>query len=184
MTLGLKYGRDRLPERIAGSLWKRWNRGLFSDFFGAEVLVLPVPGHAPIRDGSSWPIQDLAIALEKYSMCQARSWLQRTKRVQKSAFADPGQRPTSLDHYSSISLYPDSSLFRPAKITVLDDVVTRGATLYGCVRRVRDAFPDAEVVAFAVVRTLSNVPLIDKMIHPVEEGTIRSDLSGSTLREP
>lgn len=184
MTLGLKYGRDRLPERIAGYLWKRWNRGLFRDFFGAEVLVLPAPGHAPIRDGSSWPMQDLAIALEKYSMGQAHSWLRRTERVQKSAYADPGQRPTSLDHYSTIALYPDSSLFGPSRITVLDDVVTRGATLYGCVRRVRDAFPDAEVVAFAVVRTLSDVPSIDEMIDPVEKGTIRSDLAGTTSRTP
>ena len=184
MTLGFKYGRDRLPERIAGNLWKRWNHGLFRDFFGTEVIILPAPGHAPIRDGSSWPIQDLAIALGKYSMGQAHNWLRRTERVQKSAFAGPGQRPTALDHYSTIALYPDSSLFRPSRITVLDDVVTRGATLYGCVRRVRDTFPDADVVAFAVVRTLSNVPSIDNMFNPVEKGTIRSDLAGTTSRTP
>lgn len=183
---GLKHGRAQWLERIAGYISRRWQEGLFHDFFGPEVVILPVPGHAPIpgRDRRVWPIRDLASKLEQYTLGRRHDWLRRTTGVQKSAFAPPGERPTSGDHYSTIELHQEAPLLHPARVTVFDDVVTTGATLHACVRLVRDAFPAADVLAFAVVRTLSNVTLIDEMVDPVENGTVTLHPNGNTSRNP
>lgn len=183
---GLKLGRARMPERVAGYISQRWQEGLFHDFLGPDVVVLPAPGHAPVHSNARriWPLQDLATKLEQYTLGQRHNWLQRTTKVQKSAFAAPGERLTSNDHYSTIELCHETTLLHPARVTVLDDVVTTGATLHACVRRVRDAFPDAEVRAFAIVRALGKVAVIDDMIEPVEDGTIILHPSGITSRKP
>lgn len=181
---GLKYGRRSLPERIAGYVSRRWQEGLFRDFLGPEVVVVPVPGHAPIRgsDRRVWPIRDLATKLEQYRLGRQCDWLRRTAGVPKSAFAPPGERPTSSDHYETIELCRETPLLCPTRITVLDDVITTGATLHACVRIVRNAFPDADILAFAVVRALGKVDQIDNIIDPVEDGTITLHLNGKTSR--
>ena len=184
---GLKHGRRDFPVRIAGYIFRRWQEGLFQDFLGPDVVILPVPGHAPLRvsDRRVWPIRDLATKMEEYSLGRQRNWLRRTVPVQKSAFAPPSGRPMSSDHYSTIELRRETPLLRPpARITVLDDVVTTGATLHACVRRVRDVFADAQVLAFAVVCTLRNVSQVDNPVDPVEDGTITLQSNGITLRTP
>lgn len=175
-----------MPERIAGYISQRWQEGLFHDFLGPDVVILPAPGHAPIRGNARriWPLQDVATKLEQYTLGLQHNWLLRTAKVQKSAFAASGARPTSNDHYSTIELCNKTPLFLPARITVLDDVVSTGATLHACVRRVGDAFPDAEVRALAIVRALGKATLIDDMIDPVEDGTIELHSSGITSRKP
>ena len=70
------------------------------------------------------------------------------------------------------------------KITVLDDVITRGATLFACVRQLRESFPAATVRAFAVFRTMSYVLQIDSIEKPVENGTITLTNAGEPRREP
>lgn len=64
------------------------------------------------------------------------------------------------------------TVFPHKRITVLDDVITRGATLLACVLQLRKCFPDATVHGFALVRAKSEGP-IEKMVDPVEDGTIR-----------
>lgn len=187
MTIdGLKHGRAPWLEQIAGHISQRWQEGLFHDFLGPDVVILPAPGHAPIHGNARriWPIQDLATKLEQYTLGRRHNWLLRTTKVQKSAFAAPGERPTSGDHYSTIELCQEARLFHPTRVTVLDDVVARGATLHACVRRVRGTFPDAEIRALAVVRALGNVTMIDDMKDPVEDGTIILHPSGITSRKP
>ena len=59
--------------------------------------------------------------------------------------------------------------------------MTRGATLLGCARVVAARFPDCEVRALAVVRTMSKQE-ITAMLEPVE-GHIRLQ-NGVPRREP
>lgn len=61
------------------------------------------------------------------------TWLQRVDRVEKSAWAASGNRPTVADHYRTIAVSgsPSLGLGRGRRMTVVDDVVTTGATLYG-----------------------------------------------------
>ena len=68
----------------------------------------------------------------------------------------------------------------------MDDVITSGATLHACVRRIAEAFPSARVAAFAVVRTIANVEQLAEVFDPVPEGEGRIVLKadGSTRRVP
>ena len=69
---------------------------------------------------------------------------------------------------------------------VVDDVITSGATLFAVTQMVADAFPDAAVKAFALVRTLSDgeIPETeDRCLDPVV-GTIALNSDGTTTREP
>ena len=104
--------------------------------------------------------------------------------VRKSAFAAPGERPSVEEHYATNRRFGSSVSLFASEITVLDDVITRGATLFTCVRRLREFFPDAIVRAFAVVRTLMGyVPQVDRIVEPVENGIITLE-DGAPYRRP
>jgi adenine/guanine phosphoribosyltransferase-like PRPP-binding protein len=57
-------------------------------------------------------------------------------------------------------------LVPPERITVVDDVVTKGATLLAAASRLAEAFPNAEVLAFAILRTMGRVGNIEKIVDP------------------
>lgn len=69
------------------------------------------------------------------------------------------------------------------KILIVDDVVTRGATLLARASLVADRFPEAEVLAFALVRAISNPLDFHRMLMPVA-GTVTLREQGDTLRRP
>jgi len=48
----------------------------------------------------------------------------------------------------------------------VDDVITKGRTLLAAAIRVREAFPGAQVRAFALVRTMGLVPDIGRLLAP------------------
>ena len=47
-------------------------------------------------------------------------------------------------------------LFEPEEIVLVDDVVTRGSTAMGGVNRLAEAFPNAKIRAFAIMRVISH----------------------------
>ena len=49
---------------------------------------------------------------------------------------------------------------------MVDDIVTRGCTLLAAASRLSDAFPKADIRAFAMVRTMGLVPDITVTIDP------------------
>jgi predicted amidophosphoribosyltransferase len=116
-----------------------------------------------------------------------REWLRRRRKVPKSAWSR-GDRPTEERHHATIALSAPPALgFDPVgRITVVDDVITSGATLHACVRRIAASFPSADVAAFAVVRTIAGVAQLSKAFDPVREGkgliVLKAD--GSTQRTP
>ena len=98
-----------------------------------------------------------------------------------------GDRPTEERHHSTIGIPAPPDLgFDVARITVVDDVITTGATLHACVRRLAAAFPAADVAAFAIVRTITSVAQLSKAFDPVPEGKGRIVLNadGTTQRTP
>ena len=70
----------------------------------------------------------------------------------------------------------------PAHITIVDDVVTKGATLLAAASLIKDRFPDSEVKAFAVVRTMGFIDDIERIKRPCT-GTITLE-GGEAMREP
>lgn len=47
------------------------------------------------------------------------------------------------------------TLFEPDEILLVDDVVTRGATLLGAANKLVDAYPNARISTFAAIRTIN-----------------------------
>ena len=182
-TIGLKSGRgvDRLIDGLCESL----DSGYFADLFGDDVVVVPAPGHAPrLSPDQFWATLFLADAIVKTLGGNVQSYLERREVVKKAAYAKPEERPTFRNHLNTIQCVGPTGLFAPDRITVVDDVITRGATLAACVCLLEQAYPSAEVRAFAVVRTLRNTEALNRIMDPIDDGRIRIFSSGGTSRTP
>ena len=107
--------------------------------------------------------------------------LSRVTPVPKSAYASTGNRPTPHDHLESLQL--ELALGNPTTVTVVDDIITKGATLLAAVSLIKAHYPGAEVRAFGILRTLGLRPDVDDIIAPVV-GTITLTAYGDTAREP
>lgn len=147
---------------------------LLAEFFAGRVLV-PTPRRAPLPSKDAlWPSLQLCEALKRGGMgTDVLPCLVRTAAVPKSAFAGPGERPVPQQHYDTFRV--DRKLLdAPRMITVVDDFITKGATLLAAVSRVKAAFPGADVRAFALVRTMGFVSDIEAIDTPCR-GQIRFD---------
>jgi len=68
------------------------------------------------------------------------------------------------------------------RIVLVDDVITRGATMLGAASRLAEVYPEAEIRCFAMIRTMSRSETFVRILDPCL-GHIR--LSGDqTFREP
>jgi hypothetical protein len=119
------------------------------------------------KPGALWPSLVICEALKAEGLGrEIDPCLKRTKPVQKAATAGPGERPDPIDHYNTVVVERDSLLI-PEKITVVDDVITRGSSFVGVIPRIEDAFPGVPISCFAVVRTISEGD-IDAIPDPLE----------------
>jgi len=136
-------------------------------FFSLSDVLVPVPGSAPRSAAKgSWAAEHLAVALLDAGLGGAAwSGLRRIRAVTKSATAPPGARPTVSAHYESFDI--DRPPTAPESIVLIDDVVTKGRTLLAAASRVRDAFPESQIRAFALVRTMGMVESVQQLIDPV-----------------
>jgi hypothetical protein len=140
--------------------------GFFRD---ADVLV-PVPGSSP-RVCGTWVAADLARALVQEGLgTMAWPGLHRVWAVPKSATAAPGGRPTVSCHFESFLM--ERSSVDPASVVLIDDVITKGRTLLAAAARVREAFPHAQIRAFALLRTMGLITGIEHLLDPCR-GEIR-----------
>jgi len=154
---------------------------LFDDLFADSPLLVPVPRSSLPVQGGIWPASNIATALVQHGIGAAvLVCLERVTAVPKSAFAASGTRPKPIDHYDSIQA-TKMVTDRPS-LCLVDDVVTKGATLLAAASRLQEAYPQAKVTAFALVRTLGFVDDIDQIVEPAV-GTItqRGDVA---FRDP
>jgi hypothetical protein len=127
-----------------------------ADLLAADVLLVPAPGSAPLlprQPHALWVARRIGEELRAAGFGgRLEPLLLRRQAVAKSAFARRGARPGVQEHYDSFVVAPRAGE-PPARITLIDDVITRGATLLAGASRLAEAFPEATVRAFAMVRT-------------------------------
>jgi len=165
-------------ERPAASALRRWVPGTAGSL---AITLVPAPRSAPLFEGALWPAKRICDELVRRHLGrEVYPCLKRIEAVPKSAFAQPGSRPDARKHLRSIEMLP--SLAPPPVITIVDDVVTKGATLLAAASHISSAFPGAVVRAFAVVRTMGLVPEVEEVIDPCI-GRIRWD-GVNIRREP
>lgn len=159
----LKYA-DRVRQQAA-------ERAPLAGFICSGALLIPIPGSAP---GSGRPsvAEHLAKALVDEGLgCGIWPGLHRVRAVTKSATALPGTRPSVAKHYESFAVEPagmvrDPVGAPPCHVVLVDDVVTKGRTLLAAAARVQEAFPGAEIRAFALIRTLGLTRHVERLVDP------------------
>jgi len=150
-------------------------------FLAPTAVLVPVPRSSLLLPNALWPSLNLAGALVRGGLgARVLECLRRSEAIPKSALAPSGQRPTPQRHYDTLEIV--ECVEEPDLLCLVDDVVTKGATLLGAAGRLKDRYPDAEIRAFAAVRTLGLQPDIDRIIEPCV-GKIRFQ-EGEAVREP
>jgi len=140
---------------------------LLAGFFDAADLLVPVPGCEPRDPGVVSVTGFLAAALVREGLGRtAWAGLQRVRAVTKSATAAPGERPTVGKHYDSFAVEGAADFPCPSQIILVDDVITKGRTLLAAASRLREAFPRAEIRAFALLRTMGLMPEVNQLLDP------------------
>ena len=171
-------------EFIAQSIKNELTNFPFKDFFGSHIYLVPVPGSSLMKEGTLWVPKNLVDVFSKQGLGKPFICLERMETVKKSAFSEPKDRPKASDHFRTIKIKSDLKRIEDIKeIILVDDIVTRGSTLLGAASRLHEAFPNAHIRAFAVIRTMSNPNEFNKIQDPCT-GTITLLPNGETHRDP
>jgi len=151
-----------------------------ASLFGKRVVLVPVPGSVPSAAGV-WAAERLALALRDIGLGYS-VWpgVQRRFAVRKSATSLNADRPSVQQHYDSflVSTPPTS----PERIVLVDDVITKGRTILAAAVRLHEALPNADIRAFALVRTMGFIPDVTHFLEPCY-GVVRWS-GGDARREP
>lgn len=153
----------------------------FAHFLQINPKLVPIPKSSLMQPGTLWVPQRLANALIRNGFGKTvEECLKRVKPLPKSATSKAEDRPKAIEHYKSIevqTIFPESE-----EILLIDDVVTRGATIVGAANKLHDAFPRAHIGAFAAMRAISS-PGDFKNVYDPCEGKITL-IDEETWREP
>jgi hypothetical protein len=154
-----------LAKRLAGKI-----KGTpLADFFADRPVLVPTPRSSPVKPGTLYPTRIICDHLVVNGLgIETRILLERVKAVPKAATSRPAERPTIQMHYDSLRVVGE--LLKPRSILLVDDVVTQGTMLLASATRLQEAFPDAQIRVFALIRTMSHTE-IDR-IEDICAGTI------------
>jgi predicted amidophosphoribosyltransferase len=171
-----------MSEWVAKKVQQKLAELPFACFFQPNTILVPAPKSSLMQPNTLWVSERIATALIAAGIGkQVVSCLIRAKAVPKAALSSPSERPTAEQHYESITV--QGTLSKPDEIVLVDDVVTRGATLLGCANRLADAFPQCRIRAFAAMRTISNPNDFENVYSPCV-GTIDLYDTGDAFRRP
>jgi hypothetical protein len=177
----IKRGDQVLMEQIADHVADLVAQDAFPGFFGPDVTLVPVPSHAPAAPGAVGTTARIAVALYERGLAAGIApVLERTTLVAKSAFSAPAQRPRAQEHYDSLTVR--TGLAGIARVLLVDDFVTRGATLIGAASRVCADHGGLAVKAFALVRSMTEGD-VATIRYPCT-GSIEMLANGETQRVP
>ncbi|MVM32148.1 hypothetical protein GO755_19010 [Spirosoma sp. HMF4905] len=179
-----KNGNAETLEGFAKYLTGQFEKSaLFRDFFGEDVVLVPVPGSSLLVAGGLWPARLIADEIVKAGLADiVIPYLERANAIRKSSGSSQGNRPTVEEQYNSLTV-KKLEVISPKRITIIDDVLTKGRTSFACALRLSEAFPDTRIRVFAPIRTQGLTNDITQFIEPAT-GDITFDGYGDVDRHP
>jgi hypothetical protein len=149
----------RMTEEVPGSA--------LDGFLDSEAVLVPMPRSGLMRSGDLWPAFRIAEALVAHGFAASVSpVISRSGAVRRSSTAAGADRLWPDQHYDSMEVARTLGAI-PGLIVLVDDVITRGATLLGAASRLAEAFPDTELRGFAAVRTIGPGEVLERIANPV-----------------
>ncbi len=182
----LKGGKLIGPQSISVPRWvaetvSKGGSGLpIAHFFEKKPTLVPVPRSTLTRKGGLWVPLQIAEELDRLGLGGGVApILTRHIPIPQAATSIASDRPLARRHFETMAV--QTGLVAPSCFLLVDDFVTRGATLLGAANRLLAGFPDTQVKAFAAIRTVSNPEEFTKIVDPKVE-LIRLREDGTTLR--
>jgi len=163
-----KSGSTKWLRSYAATVHQEVSHGqTFREFFADPGMLIPIPEYRPPGQAGFWAARRLALALQEMGLAD-EVWmgLKRVSSVEKSSCAWMWERPTVQQHYQSFTVVPSSKTAK--NILLIDDVITKGRTLAAAAIRIQEAFPKADVRAFALIRTMSFVLDVPRLFEPCQ----------------
>lgn len=173
--------RMQMSEYVAKLVGQERRNLPFSHIFDGNPILVPTPSSSLKKPDSLWPASRIAVSLSKELGNEVARCLVRIKPLPKSATSAAADRSTAAQHFESLEV--QKVLNHPKSILLVDDVVTRGATLLGAANRLVQGYPEAHFAAFTALRTVSNPSDFNSWKDPVRE-VITLQPNGGTLRRP
>lgn len=168
---------QRAIPHFAAAIMQRLKGSAIEDFFVRKPLLVPAPRSSLMVPGALYPTRLLCAAMVGNGLgSDTRVLLERTAPVAKAAFCAPADRPTIQQHYETLRVTDE--LVSPTEIVVIDDIVTRGTMFLAAVARLKEAYPAANVRAFALIRTMSGQE-IPHILEPCRGAIYRRDAWGT-----
>ena len=164
-----------MSEVVAQAILESGSSLPFMSLFGNNPVLVPVPRSSMPWPNSLWVGLKVANEMRKVGLGSGVSpSLVRTYAVGKKASAE--------EHYDSQRV-EQKLLTEPEHIVLVDDFVTRGATMMASALRLWDAYPKADITGFASMRTITDSSHFKRVFEPVLD-TITLYPSGKCHRNP
>lgn len=140
---------------------------LLEEFFNEPFSLVPMPGHTPRLKNSLWVPEIICREMFKSGFGQEiLPCLSRSTAVKRSSSSTQAEdRPTAIEHFETMDV--DSVMASTGRLVLVDDVVTRGATLIGAATRLKERFPNIDIFAFALARvSATDIETTADMLDP------------------
>jgi predicted amidophosphoribosyltransferase len=150
---------------------KSHDESIWRPFFNENATLVPISRSSLLQEGALWPAKEIAACLLEEGLAREMiSIINRKTALNKSALQPNAEaRPSVDDHYRSFEI--SRQLISPTHITLVDDVLTLGRTSMACALKLKEAYPDAEIRFFSVMRTQSLIPDIEQLVD-ISNGNI------------
>ena len=117
-----------------------------------------------MRPGDHWPALRISDCLEAQGFGLVERMLKRVVPLPSSSRAGRGNRATYTEKFNS--LRARRTIVSPAKITVVDDQISKGSEVFAAATRLREEYPNAEIHAFGMALTLGFVKDVPALAVP------------------
>lgn len=165
ITFNIKNDREQWIARSVRHLKDNIDRFGLSDFFEADIVLVPVPRSTPLVKGALWPAEKICENLLKVGIGNdILKCVERIKPIRTSRSSKLGERPSVEEQLETIEVKFPAPM--PKHILLVDDVITKGTTICAASLALNNSIIKSQHKAFSLVRTMGLIPDIEKIVTP------------------